>query len=63
MALQLTTKEPEVFTDLQADAAKLASVGVAHGDMVYLLYHFERDVRPAYQKSDFEKRPFGARAG
>jgi len=58
--VQLTTKEPEVFTDLQGDAAALSSLGVAHGDMVYLLYHFERDVRPAYQRSEFEKRPFGA---
>jgi len=49
-----------VFTDLQGDAAALSSLGVVHGDMVYLLYHFERDVRPAYQRSEFEKRPFGA---
>ena len=49
-----------MFTDLQGDAARLSSLGVAHGDMVYLLYHFERSVRPAYQRSAFEKRPFGA---
>ena len=58
--VQLTTKEPETFTDLQADSAALSALGVAHGDMVYLLYHFERSVQPAYRRSDFEKRPFGA---
>ena len=58
--LQLTSKEPLTFTDLQRDGARLAAAGVAHGDLVYLLYHFERDVAPAVKKTAFESRPFGA---
>lgn len=43
---QLTAKGagPASFGDLQNDAAPLAALGVAHGDMVFLLYHFEREV-------------------
>jgi len=28
--------------------------------MVYLWYDMEREIEPAYKKSEFEKRPFGA---
>lgn len=58
---QLTAKDASAatFPDMQNDAAPLAALGVAHGDMVFLLYHFEREVAPAVQKSDWEKRPFG----
>ncbi|KAG2487432.1 hypothetical protein HYH03_013999 [Edaphochlamys debaryana] len=43
----LTSKEPYSFRDMAVDDAKLKSLGVAHGDMVYLLYSFERQVEPA----------------
>ncbi|PSC72970.1 NPL4 1 [Micractinium conductrix] len=61
-AALLTAKEEQVpsFTDMQGDGAPLQQLGVAHGDMVFLLYHFEREVQPAVKKSDWEKRPFGA---
>lgn len=58
--LQLTSKEPMTFADLQRDGTRLAAAGVAHGDLVYLLYHFERDVAPAVKRSEYERRPFGA---
>lgn len=46
--------------DMVDDQAALTSVGVHHGDMVYVLYHFERNVDPAYKPSPFEQRQFGA---
>lgn len=57
--VQLTSKEPLTYTDLQQDSATLAAAGVAHGDLVYLLYHFERDVAPVYKRPEFEQRPYG----
>ncbi|KAI8466686.1 MAG: NPL4 family-domain-containing protein [Monoraphidium minutum] len=45
---------------LPAGDAPLASLGVAHGDMVYMLYHFERQVEPAVAKTLFDRRQFGA---
>ncbi|KAL4856070.1 NPL4-like protein 1 [Chlorella vulgaris] len=56
----LTSKEPSTFTDMQGDTASLQQLGVQHGDMVFLLYHFEREVAPAVKKADWQKRPFGA---
>ncbi|PRW57867.1 NPL4 1 [Chlorella sorokiniana] len=56
----LTTKDPSSINDLQADGAGLAQLGVQHGDMVFLLYGFEREVAPVVKKADWEKRPFGA---
>ena len=43
---QLTAKDagPATFGDLQDDGAALGALGVAHGDVVFLLYHFEREV-------------------
>ena len=61
VVLQLTSKEPLTFTDLQQDSAPLAASGVAHGDLVYLLYHFERDVAPIYKRPEYEQRSFGVR--
>eukprot|EP00955_Chlamydomonas_euryale_P099943 365252-Chlamydomonas_euryale.AAC.30 len=40
--------------DLAKDSVSLQSAGIAHGDMVYLLYGFERDVEPVYKKNVFE---------
>jgi len=45
---------------LAGDAAKLESLGVRHGSMLYMKYGFERDVPAATRKSPFENRPFGA---
>ncbi|KIZ02156.1 NPL4-like protein 2 [Monoraphidium neglectum] len=39
--------------------AALTSLGVSHGDMLFMLYHFERQVEPAVQKTVFDKRQFG----
>ncbi|GLI70914.1 hypothetical protein VaNZ11_015942 [Volvox africanus] len=52
----LTTKEPYSFRDLAINDASLKSLGVAHGDMVYLLYSFERQVEPAVK---IAAKPFG----
>ena len=60
--LQLTSREPEQFTDLATSQKQLKAAGVAHGDMVYLLYDFVRQVEPAYKKTPLEARPFGERA-
>lgn len=59
---QLTSREPEQFTDLARGGRPLGAAGVAHGDMVYLLYDFVRQVEPAYRKTPLEARPFGERA-
>ncbi len=32
----------------------LAKAGIAHGEMIYMLYQGERQVEPAYKKSVFE---------
>lgn len=57
----LTTKDPRKFTDLADQNATLAALGVQHGDLIFLLYHFERQVEPVYKKSVFETREFGAK--
>jgi hypothetical protein len=59
---QLTSREPEQFTDLARGGRTLKAAGVAHGDMVYLLYDFVRQVEPAYKKTPLEARPFGEQA-
>lgn len=58
----LTTKEDPraTYRDLLDDSASLASSGISHGDMVFMLYSFERQVEPAYKKSNFETRAFGS---
>lgn len=56
----LTTKgdaEAE-FKDMINDSSPLTSLGIAHGTMIHLLYHFERHVE-GVKLSAFEKRPFG----
>ncbi|EFJ40602.1 hypothetical protein VOLCADRAFT_69322 [Volvox carteri f. nagariensis] len=54
----LTSKEPYSFRDLAINDASLRSQGVSHGDMVYLLYSFERQVEPAVRPAGRSK-PFG----
>ena len=49
----------EQFADLARGGRPLGAAGVAHGDMVYLLYDFVRQVEPAYRKTPLEARPFG----
>lgn len=57
----LTAKDaPNGISILPDGAALLSSVGVSHGDIVFMLYHFERHVEPALQKTLFDKRQFGA---
>jgi len=56
----LVSKQPDQFEDLQDATLTLASLGIKNGSMVYLWYDMERDVEPAYKKSEFEKRPFGS---
>lgn len=46
---------------LGPDGAALAALGVAHGDMLYLLYESTRDVAPAVPKTDLDRFEFGAR--
>ncbi len=56
----LTTKgdaEAE-FKDMINNSSPLASLGVTHGTMIHLLYHFERQVE-GVKLSEFDKRPFG----
>ncbi|KAG2443114.1 hypothetical protein HYH02_009527 [Chlamydomonas schloesseri] len=53
----LTSKEPYSFRDMAINDASLKSLGVSHGDMVYLLYSFERQVEPAVKLT---AKPFGA---
>lgn len=38
---------------------KIKEYGFTSGEVVYMLYSFERDIKPAYTKSEFEKREFG----
>ena len=58
----LTTKDDPraTYRDLNDDSASLISRGVSHGEMVFMLYSFERQVEPAYKKSVFESRVFGS---
>ena len=49
----------QAFSDLSNDSASLRAAGVAHGDMLYMLYSIERQVEPAYRKSVFECEPRG----
>lgn len=56
----LTTKgdaEAE-FKDMINNASPLTSLGITHGAMIHLLYHFERQVE-GVKLSEFDKRPFG----
>ena len=59
--MQLTTKgDPATeFRDMINDGAPLSSMSVAHGSLVHLLYHFERQVE-GVKLSEFDRRPFGA---
>ena len=59
LLLQLTAVEPEAFTDMAGPKARLKSLGVQHGDMVFMHYPFERAVQPSVKRSAFESRPFG----
>ena len=45
---------------LSGPSATLESLNVSHGEIIYLLYHFERTVEPAVKLKEFDRRPFGA---
>ncbi|GAB4815563.1 hypothetical protein N2152v2_002609 [Parachlorella kessleri] len=55
----LTTKDVSRYNDLAAHSRALKQLGVQHGDLVYLLYHIQRDVQPAVKRTEFDSRPFG----
>mmetsp|Transcript_35576 Transcript_35576/g.79001 ORF Transcript_35576/g.79001 Transcript_35576/m.79001 type:complete len:414 (+) Transcript_35576:354-1595(+) len=55
----LTSKSPQEVPQLQPDSAALKAAGVAHGEMLYMLYSIERQVEPVYRKSVLETRRFG----
>eukprot|EP00878_Enallax_costatus_P008492 GHUV01008876.1.p1 GENE.GHUV01008876.1~~GHUV01008876.1.p1 ORF type:complete len:370 (+),score=103.71 GHUV01008876.1:1393-2502(+) len=40
--------------------AALSSLGVTHGDLLFLKYDIERQVEPAYKPKPYETRPFGS---
>lgn len=40
--------------------ATLNSLGVEHGDLLFLKYDIERQVEPAYKPKPYETRPFGS---
>ena len=46
---------------LGPDSAPLSALGVAHGDLLYLLYQSERDVAPTVRKTELDRHPFGAK--
>lgn len=48
-----------MFFDMDDESATLTSLGVKHGTIVHLLYHFERKVE-GVKLSEFDTRPFGA---
>ena len=63
---QLTTKDVDDATlvqlygqELSTPTTPLPSLSLTHGTIVYLLYHFERQVE-GVKLSDFDRRPFGA---
>ncbi len=57
---QLTAVDHETFTDMSLPRMVLKKLGVAHGDVVFMHYPFERAVAPSVHRSAFEARPFGA---
>lgn len=59
-AALLTAKNGSGISLLSGGAASLASLGVAHGDLLFLAYDLERDVEPAYKPKPYETRPFGS---
>ena len=42
------------FQDLSNNSTSLRAAGVAHGDMIFMLYSIERQVEPVYRKSVFD---------
>lgn len=56
----LTSKAPQEFSDLAQHTARLQKLGIANGEMIFMLYSGERVVQPAVKKTAFESRPFGA---
>lgn len=54
----LTAKNAEGFNDLADDHKSLKELGFNNGELVFLLYHFERAVAPSV-KNVFGDRPFG----
>uniref|UniRef100_A0A7S0S117 MPN domain-containing protein n=1 Tax=Chlamydomonas leiostraca TaxID=1034604 RepID=A0A7S0S117_9CHLO len=58
----LNSKATGEFAELDAaPRAMLKSLGVAHGDMLFMLYSGERNVEPVVKKGVLDTRPFGAR--
>lgn len=57
----LTAKDPSPYTDMADNSKTLQQLGFANGELVHLLYHFERQVQAVAKPSDFERRPFGAK--
>jgi hypothetical protein len=55
---QLLAPEPSAFRDMASERATLASLGVAHGSLVYFRYSVAREVTP--NAVPVESRPFGA---
>lgn len=55
----LTEKDVTTFKDFQNGNSTLNSLGVHHGDIIFMLYSGERQI-PGVARSEFEKRPFGA---
>lgn len=50
------------FTDLANAKASLKTIGVQHGDIIFMLYHIERTVDPGFKRSEFESTlPGGCR--
>lgn len=64
MHMQLTTKDDtgfcvESFTDMAEDAARLDSIGVSNGDIIYMFVSYERQVE-GVKLPEFLKKSFGA---
>ena len=57
-AAQLLAPEPSAFRDMANERATLASLGVAHGSLVYFRYSVQREVTP--NAVSVASRPFGA---
>lgn len=55
-AALLTSKTPSQHQDMASSSAGLKALGIQHGDMLYMLYGFERQVEPGYKKHILESR-------
>ncbi|CAK0786439.1 hypothetical protein CVIRNUC_009652 [Coccomyxa viridis] len=56
----LTSLDKNTFNDMARDKQAVQSVGIQHGDMVYMHYPFEREVPSGLPKTELPlDRPFG----